>query len=406
MPDPQFIAAINARGQIITAWESVMVRRDFHNGVSCFEFAVAEGSQSSVQLQPGDPCTITLGGQKVITGNVCTRSVAYDKSSHQVVIAGKSLTADVADSSVPPQPGSMNNSTFEQVAGKVLQPHGISLVTRNVPDVFSTPFQYLSLQFGETGRELLNRLAVMRGVFLSDDENGNLVAQQGNPSGGSVATLQEGVNILSATGILDDQTAFGQYGFMGQSPGQDSSTPPRVYSASATNSGARPNRTTTAIAEHPVTGSQELETPLGMEVARSQWPNVQITVTVVGWFRPDGQLWQPCDNVSMTSPMIFPTPGGVAPTLGIQTVVYRQDSQNGTTTTLHLTLPTLMTSSPSYGLQDAPRGRQRRPRRIRGQHSFLERRRWHALHQRRRLDQRHRLWRLCPVPAGDARLAG
>ena len=79
---------------------------------------------------------------------------------------------------------------------------------------------------------------------------------------------------------------------------------------------------------------------------------MQVTVTVAGWFKADGMLWEPTDNVSVVSPMAFPTPGGKAPPLGILSVVYQQNDHEGTTTTMTLVLPWLLTSSPTYAVPD------------------------------------------------------
>ena len=261
MPDPQFVAAIVAGGQTLTGWENVTVKRSFHDGISTFEFGTTENifgpGTKTPQLQPGDPVTITLGGQQVINGKVTTRAVAYDADSHQIVISGKSLTKDVKDSSVQIKQGDYSGSTFEQVARSVLQPHGVGLVVRNPPPIFTLPFKTLAVQYGETAGALLSRLAPMRGVFLSDDAMGNLVAGQGNPAAAPVAELQEGVNILRAAVLLDDQTAFGQYAFASQQPDPTAAAAPRWYSATMNNPNVAQNRVKLAIAEHPAS-AQEL----------------------------------------------------------------------------------------------------------------------------------------------------
>jgi len=64
---------------------------------------------------------------------------------------------------------------------------------------------------------------------------------------------------------------------------------------------------------------------------------------VQGWLRPDGKLWDTCDNVSVKSPSAFPNEDGFQ-TLGIQSVTYSQDSDNGTTTTLTCVLPNALAS--------------------------------------------------------------
>lgn len=355
MPNSNFVATITAKGKVYSNWESMMVRRDFGNGVSFFQFSAAEdrkgtGGNLNLLLQPGDAVQVRLGGHLVISGNVTTRSVAYDARSHSVVIAGKSSTMDLIDSSVIIKPGNYDNSTFEQAARGVMAPHPVKLIMQNPPAIASKPFQYLSVQYGETVGEFISRIAMMRGLILTDDENGNLVAGQGNPNAAPVAELYEGKNILRAVGKLDDQTAWSKYQMVSQSPGADTSLPPRWYSASGANPNARPNRFKLGIAEHPLK-PDELQQRVNYEVVRSMWPSVECSITVVGWFRDNGELWKPTENVSIYSPMIFPTQSGMVP-LGIQACTYAQDSENGTTTSLELVLPWLLSTNPDPGVPD------------------------------------------------------
>lgn len=354
MTDPAFVAAIQAKDRILTAWESVSVRRQFHDGISNFTFVPAEKAYGpgnrDLLLQPGDPVVVTLGGQKVISGRVTTRNVSFDAESHQVVIAGASFTKDVADSSVPVRPGSYDGYSFHQIAGAILAPHGVALKVRNPPAGLFTPFKTFSIQYGESGAEVLSRMASMRGVWLSDDANGNLVAGQGNPSSAPVADLVEGQNILRAVGRLEDNTAFGKYAAVSQTVGADTTQLQRWQSATVTNPSVRDNRTKLWIAPHPDTDG--LAAHVGREAAQSLWPVVQVTITVVGWFRPDGKLWEPTDNVTINSPSIFPNASGDAPRMGILSVAFAQDLQGGTTSTLECVLPQFLTSIPTAGLQD------------------------------------------------------
>jgi prophage tail gpP-like protein len=86
----------------------------------------------------------------------------------------------------------------------------------------------------------------------------------------------------------------------------------------------------------------------GLEAARSAWPSVDASVTVAGWIRPDGKLWGITDNVSVYSPMGLPNGTGRM-TLGVQAITYSQvhDADGeGTTTTMELKKPELLTSTP------------------------------------------------------------
>lgn len=349
MPDPKLIATVKAGGKLYTAWQSVMVRRDFGNYVSVFQFSAAEPGPfgqgwDALRLTPGTPVQVLLGGVKVIDGYVTTRVASYDAESHDLIIAGKSKTCDIHDSSVVVKPGTFNGYTFQQAGKGVMAPHPVQLVMQNPPASASKPFPSLVTQFGETVGEFLERTAKMRGMILCDDKDGNITAGQGPSSVQVVAELQEGRNIKRATGKLDDQTLWSRYTMASQQPGTDQNWPPRDNSATVQNSLTRPNRFKLGISEHPG-DSDDMVHRANLEAARSTWPCVECQITVVGWFNPDGSLWDVTDHITVLSPMLFPNDSG-SMTLGVQAVTYGQDSQNGTTTTLDLVLPQLLTSTP------------------------------------------------------------
>ena len=291
-----FVATIMAGGQLYTAWESVMVRRDFGNGVSVFQFTPAEGGYGpqyqGLKLKPGDPVVITLGGKKVFSGFCKIRSGALDAASHQLVIAGESMTVDLVRSSVVVKPGTYDGSTFEQATRSVMAPHPSQLVMMNPPQIASKPIANLAVQYGEKVADFVSRIAMLRGVFLMDDENGNLVAGQGNPGAAPVATLAEGRNIKRLTWHLEDPAAcsWNKMNGVGQQPGSDSNWPPRAISATATNSDIRSNLFKLFISEHPG-DAQDLAQRVNHEAAVAAWPIVRLGVTVVGWLNPAGDLW-------------------------------------------------------------------------------------------------------------------
>lgn len=347
MPNADEVAQITAGGSDYKDWKSVMVRRDYGNAVSIFSFSAAEPGPfgegwTSLRLKPGDEVTVSLAGVQVIKGNITTRDASYDAQGHDLVVQGKSSTMDLVDSSVAVKPGTFSGQTFEQAAKGVMSPHPSSLIIKNPPDIASKPFKSLTIQYGETVFGFIERMARMRGFILTDDEQGNLVASQTDPNAAPVAELQEGGNIKSAHGRLDDQNAWNKLSITGQNVGDDHNWPPRDYSATVENPNARPNRIRTGLAEHPG-DAEDMQQRANYEAARCLWPVVQCTIVVQGWKRSDGKLWDVTDNVSVYSPMLFPNEDGRM-TLGIQSVVYAQDSENGTTTTLELVLPQALTT--------------------------------------------------------------
>lgn len=347
MPDPRKIATVSAGGKLYTSWKSVTVQRDYKNGVSCFQFVASEEtsrnrSWGGLFLKPGDPVAISLGGQQVINGYVTKRSVGYDRESHDLIISGKSRTCDVADSSVIIKPGSYAGFNFKQIADGVMQPHGVTTVMKNPPSGWDQPFKFATPLYGETCFAFINRLANLRGLFLCDDKDGNLTAGQADPGAASVADLKEGFNIEWASGTLDDENAWSTTGMIQQFPADDQTwDKARAAAATVTNDTTRSNRVR-LVQGDLAANSQELVTRTNFENAITSSTIVEAEIAVAGWFRPDGQLWQPTDNISVLSPMLFPMVDGPV-NLSVQSTIFTQN-EKGTITTLKIVQPWHLTT--------------------------------------------------------------
>ena len=341
MPDPKTIATISANGKIFKGWKSLSVRLAMGDAVRTFQFTCSDAKSEAAGLLPGTRCVIKLGGQTVLTGWITTRGFSYDAESHDVVIGGKALSLDVADSAMPIRPGDFKGYTAEQIVRGVMQDHGTDLVVKNAPPQWSKPHKFFTVNPGESALAFVERAVQMRGGFIWDDEQGRLVVGQGDPKAKPVADLVEGRNILRCTGKIDDQNVLSQWNTYGQQPSVDGNEfATRAAQGQVKDSMARPNRT--SVTHMPNSGdADDAATFAGMLAARANWTEIQIEATVAGWFKPNGGLWELTENCTLYSPMALP--GGVNKmTLGTQGIVFAQDDRGGTTTTLTLIRPEYM----------------------------------------------------------------
>ena len=228
----------------------------------------------------------------------------------------------------------------------------------NPPSAWSKPFPFLAVIPGERVLEFLERILKMRGAFAWGDEQGRLCVGQGDPKKGVVASLEEGRNILRATWKLDDQGIYSAINYYGQQPGQGDDMSVRAAQGQVMDPAAKTTRVAHEHAE--MNGdSADMTARANLEAARSGWDQIEATVTVAGWHRPDGKLWRLADNVSVFSPMGLPNGTGRMPAdnpLGTQQIVWSQDAENGTTTTLTLVRAALLTSTPLANVQSDGQG--------------------------------------------------
>ncbi len=354
MPDPKTIATISANGKIFKGWKSMNVRLQAGDAVRTFQFTCSDAHSEAAQLLPGARCVIQLGGKTVLTGWITTRGVSYDADSHDVVIGGKALSTDVAESSMPFSGGNLNGYTAAQAIRGALAPHKLDLVEKNPPPLWSKPFPFLAANPGESALRFIERVAVMRGAFVWDDEQGRVCVGNGSPSAAPAGDLVEGKNILRCTGKIDDQSAVSEWNTHGQQPGVGDNYATRNAQGRVTDPIPRSNRVVDAHVPHNA-DSEDAATFAGMLAARAGWETVEIEATVVGWFRPDGQVWQLTDNCTLYSPMALPG-GANKMTLGTQGIVFSQDDKGGTTTSLTLIRPEFLAPFGHAGVQSDAAG--------------------------------------------------
>lgn len=147
-------------------------------------------------IKEGQPCRVTLGPDTVLTGYIDDRIPSYDADNVSVRVMGRDKTGDLVDCSVVHSSGQWKGVRLEQLAVEICHPFGITVICEtDTGDVFGS----VVLEQGETGFDLLDRLAKQRGVLLTCDGLGNLVIARASKIRAGVS-LVLGRNIAAARG--------------------------------------------------------------------------------------------------------------------------------------------------------------------------------------------------------------
>lgn len=334
MSDERAVVTIN--GKEFRDWEAVQATASSAESIRYVQLQVTEtvGANGSVgqalQIKPGDKCTVTLGGELFLTGTVFERQAAYDSNSHVVRVTAASTTQAASTNAIPLKDGNFRNYSFQAIANKVLSPLGIKFKTDNVSADWAKPFPNINVEPGESVWTLLTRLARYRGIKLTDDAEGNLVAHsQADPN--SKASLVEGVNILAAS--CQVQNSPGTKGDLyAQQPGSDTTSGDQARSGAAVGTAKGGNATVTRVTVADIPADADDAKRLGETeqlIAASQQVSVQITTQ--GWLKTNGKLLKPFDKIDVDSPMLIMK----TDRLQLDSVLYSQDA-NGTKTTVLL----------------------------------------------------------------------
>jgi prophage tail gpP-like protein len=347
MPKPQETAELTVNGVKFDDWETVFVEKRYGDPFSFFRFTAAERDPvfgratppdwTKLQFKPSDPCTVTLAGVQVINGIIEIRQVAYNATSHGVMLIGKSTTAWAARSSVDTKTGSFDGKNILQVAQEVLAPHPVGIKTVGTLDL--TPFVALQNEPGELIWDFLERLARPRGIVMGSDAFGNflLIGPHTFPT---VTQLIEGQNIKSCQCTIRHDQSYLEFDTRAQAPATEDQSGTDISQLNATALSritTQPYSKLITPAEQPVPTQAEVEARNNNERIWHDDTEVQATITVQGWLYNQTRLWTPGDHVFVRSPMAM-----LNQVLAIQKVTFTQDSNNGTQTVLDMVLPGLL----------------------------------------------------------------
>jgi prophage tail gpP-like protein len=322
-------------GTFVSArWTSVRVTRSLEQAAASFECLLSEqapGRDVPELFVPGDPCTITLGLDVVISGFIDTYAPSFASDAHSVQISGRSRTADFVDASAVVPGGQLKNLTVLQIAQQLAKPFGIP-VTATV-DV-GKPIPVVQVQQGETCHALLERLCRMQGLLVSDGPGGGLQLTRAG-SQRSTTALVQGENIWTGRAELTVINRFSEYTVKGQRPGTDDGAAKDAaqVKGSANDSGVSRHRPLILTAES-IVDPDGAQRRAAWEARRRMGQAVSAEIGVTGWRQDNGSLWQVNQLVPVYSPWL-----GLDQDLLVSQVEFSAGAREGTTTTLTLVQP-------------------------------------------------------------------
>jgi prophage tail gpP-like protein len=346
MPKQKETVELQVGGQIFKAWEQITATAEF-GSFREFAFLATEaisssGGQSSpnwstLQIKPGDECSIKFAGQPFLEGVVNCRTANYNAFMHNVLLSGKSFAAAVNDMSASMKDnngGQFSGQTWEAIARKMLEKTDpkITLVMQGSTELSEQPFDDAQINPGETIFNCLGRLARHRGITLFDNHKGEMIALADtvSSSGGS---LVEGKNIQSATARIEDTTIFPTQINLGQTNGTDTYWGRRAAQGAAhsINPNVKGYKPYLLLGDRRMT-TKEAVGRLDYENIWTPNDNMAVDIVVYGWQSDDGSLWEVGDSVTVNSPMLMLRNNK----LYIKRVDFTQDNEQGSLAHLHL----------------------------------------------------------------------
>lgn len=276
-------------GKIYAGWKEIKIQRGIRRFADTFELSLTEkwaGQEQRRPIKEDSPCIVEIDNEVVITGFVDDVNVAYDATSHEVDVIGRSKVGDLVDCSGEKE--DYLNSDLKKIATKICDKFGINVIVNcDVGEAFKKAIR----EIGETYHEFLARLASYRAVHLTSNAAGDLVITRTSKE--RIATaLVLGENALSASGTRSKRDRFYSYIVTGQQSGDDFGfgKPAAHVKGKATDDNIRKARTTVIVPDDvTLTDVNRIaEYERNIRFGESQ-PK---TYAVNGWKHEDG-LWEP-----------------------------------------------------------------------------------------------------------------
>lgn len=214
-------------GAVISGWETIRVTRGIERFPSDFSVEMTERYPGEAHsyfdvMQSGDPVTVKLGVDTVLTGFVDRFIPTYTPNQHSITVSGRSKCADLVDCSAEWPGGQIGNASVKDIAEKLAQPYFIK-VKQLTPDkvvpgydgssLSSTIIPQFNLGYGETPYEIIEQVCRYMALLAYDSVDGNLVLSQAG-SGKMASGFKEGVNVQRATMSFAMDQRFSDYQVM------------------------------------------------------------------------------------------------------------------------------------------------------------------------------------------------
>lgn len=394
------LAILQVAGVNFGGWTGLSVSDSIENAACSFQLgAVFRFGQevNPIRIRPGDKCAVWLGDDLVATGYVDACAPEGDATKTQIAVSGRSATQDAIDCSAAP--GSFAGLKIEEIGSKLAAPYKIAVIAEvNTGAVFgrkarkvkqpdlnicetvgatlatgiSTDFGIQgtlqeigsltglqvttqrgidtgaaivghTVQHGESVIESLQRLAIKRGLLITDDPAGRIVFTRAGIARATTILRRGGPdgNIKAGGAKFDASKVYSDYTVKGQSAGSDQTFGDDCLAAgTASDPGLQRYRNLTLRATGHTSAAdckREAEWEARVRLGKS----CEAEYTVAGWRQADGTLWRKNLIVAVDDPLC-----ALFGEMLIVAVTYGLDEKQGRTTKIKLTLAAAFVPKP------------------------------------------------------------
>jgi prophage tail gpP-like protein len=168
------------------------------------------------ELQEGQPCTLAIDGEVVLTGHIEDLDLTEEGEQIDCRISGRDRTGDLVDcAALPDGPAEFGGLTLDEIARRICAPYGIRVI---VDTDVGAPLPKFSIDAQETALSALEKAARQRAVLLVSDGLGGLLLTRGGRRR-APAELRIGELLHKLQTRRSTRGRFSDYYVKGQTPG-------------------------------------------------------------------------------------------------------------------------------------------------------------------------------------------
>ncbi|WP_374572513.1 phage baseplate assembly protein [Phenylobacterium sp.] len=285
--------SLTVGGKRISGWTEIAVTCGAESVPRSFDIGVTElypGDAARLVVEPGQACTVAIGGDTVITGYVDRYMSRTSPKGHSVRIIGRGKCQDLVDCSAEWPTGQISGANAVEIARKLAQPYGISVSSTGAAGPTIPQF---NLTLTETAFDVIEQVCRYAALLAYEDAAGALVlGQVGTERAASGFT--EGVNVQDAAVSRTMDQRYSEYdafllsmdvlGDLGEGGN---------LIGSARDPQVKRHRRKSMIAEAPSGGQDIAKKRAAWEASRRMGRSRQAVITCDSWRDEAGALWRP-----------------------------------------------------------------------------------------------------------------
>jgi len=201
--------SLTVGNQVLSGWQRVQVTRPLKGIPASFSIEVTEKYPNlpDIDLKAGQPCTVTIGSDLVMTGYVDRYAASLNGAQHTIRVEGRSKSQDLCDCSAlvegisageqSQQGMQIVNGDAVSIAQRVAKPYGVTIqsTATGLPQV-----PQFNINLGETAWDIIDRVTRYSQLLVYDMPDGSVmmatVGKESMASGFAVGQNTESADVM------------------------------------------------------------------------------------------------------------------------------------------------------------------------------------------------------------------